>query len=964
TLNPINNATIEILTTVETAASDLAGDYAMAILTAGSYNVAFSAPGYTSDTVVAVLANGVLTIVDVALGAPIPFVLNGQVVEANGGNPIPGADVLITNSDGQYTLTSDGSGNFSVNTFFEGTFDVLGAKWLYKTICFNQFIDSNTATIVITLDSGLYDDFTFDLGWGISGSASSGIWEIGEPVGTNWIGLGDANPDVDVSTDCHNQAYVTGNGGGSAGNDDIDNGNTIVKSPIFDLTGYSEPYVKYERWFFNNGGGGTPNDTLRVTISNGVVSVLLEEVIESSIGNSSWVPRSFKVSDYIAITNFMQLTFTAADYAGSGHLVEAAVDLFQVEEYAVNLTSVNASCNGSCDAEVVALVAGGIAPFTYLWDDPAAQTTDTAMNLCSGTYTATVIDALGDTAISQVTITQPVAIGLSTAIDAQCSASLSDITVTVTNGFSPYTYAWDDPGNQITQTATSLNIGTYTVTVTDNNGCSNTITVTTTVNAALSVTAIGSDPSSCGNTDGTGTASISNGTSPFTYSWDDPGFQSNAIAVGLGSGTYTVMVTDADGCSDTGMVVLSDPGAPILSISSFSMPSCNGDNTGSATVSVSGGAGTFTYTWNTVPIQTDSIATGLGAGTFSVNVTAGGVCTSSISVNITEPTALGNSLTKTDVLCNGDQIGTIDLTVTGGSLPYAFAWDNGVNTEDLDSLVAGTYSVVITDSNGCTSINLATIAEPQLLSASTAITDAVCIGDANGSINLTPSGGVTPHAFDWSEGSTTEDISNLGAGMYLLILSDANGCSIIENASVGTASVGSQTSPITGSVVVASAVNEFYAVTPNTGSVYNWSIVGGTQTGGGQGNSIVVQWSTNGTGQVAVVETDSLGCIGDTVFLNVSISTSIDDYDKAQFEVGIYPNPNTGLFTVVVKGGYSDKLTLIIYDGRGQLVEQSSLQLSGVGYQDNMDLTHLGAGLYFLQFQTDRGIVSRKVVVQ
>ncbi|MBN4072239.1 choice-of-anchor B family protein, partial [Flavobacteriales bacterium AH-315-E23] len=423
TTNPINNATIEILVGMGTTTSNITGDYAMAILTAGTYSVVFSAPGYTADTLTAVLANGVLTILDVALVAPLPFALSGQVIEANGGNPIPGAEVLITNNDFTFALTSDGSGNFSIPTFFDGTYEVLGGKWLYKTTCFSQFIDSNTAPIVIALDSGLYDDFTFDLGWGISGNATTGIWVIGEPVGTNWIGVGDANPDVDVNTDCYDQAYVTGNGGGSVGNDDVDDGNTIVKSPLFDVTGYADPYVKYHRWFFNDGGSGTPNDTLTVRISNGIVFVVLEEVTESSPGNSSWVPKSFKISDYIAPTALMQLTFETADYAGTGHLVEAAIDLFQVEDYTVSLASINASCNGSCDAGAAPAIVGGVAPLTYLWDDPSAQTTDTAIGLCAGTYTLMVIDAAGDTASASVTITQPAAIGLSTATTPLCSPS-------------------------------------------------------------------------------------------------------------------------------------------------------------------------------------------------------------------------------------------------------------------------------------------------------------------------------------------------------------------------------------------------------------------------------------------------------------------------------------------------------------------------------------------------------------
>ncbi|MBL4735179.1 MAG: choice-of-anchor B family protein [Flavobacteriales bacterium] len=963
TSNPINNATIEILVGVGTTTSDLAGDYAMAILSSGTYNVVFSAPGYTSDTLIAVLSNGVLVLLDAQLVAPTPFVLSGQVIEGNGGNPIANADILITNTDFQYALTSDGSGNFLISPFFEGTYNIVIGKWLYKTTCSNQYLDSNISPIIVPLDSGLYDDFSFDFGWGITGSASSGMWERGEPVGTNWIGIGDANPDVDINTDCGDQAYVTGNAGGSAANDDVDNGNTIVKSPLFDLTGYTEPYVRYHRWYFNNGGSGTPDDTLSVSLSNGVVSVVLEEVIESSPGNSSWIPKSYKVSDYIAATSTMQLTFETADLAGSGHLVEAGLDMFRVEDYTVSMMSLNASCNGVCDAAATVVVLGGVPPLSYIWDDPTAQTTDTAFGLCAGLYTATVIDSLGDTATAQVTITQPNSINLSTTTIALCNPSLSNITVTASNGVAPYAYAWNDPGNQTTQTATSLSIGTYVVTVTDNNGCSNTISITTTSNITMTISTSGTDPSSCGSNDGTTTATVTNGVSPFTYSWDDPGSQATAIAVGLPSGTYTVIVTDGDGCSDTGVVVLSAPGAPVLTIGSISMPTCNGGNDGSATVTATGPPGPFFYAWNTIPVQTDSIAIGLGAGSYIVNVTSG-TCASSISVIISEPAPVTTSIIKTDVLCFGDSTGAVDLSVIGGMGPFLYSWSNGETVQDVAGLAAGTYFVAVTDFNGCSANDSLSIAEPPALIAATAVFDVVCAGDSNGSIDLTTSGGVSPYSYNWSEGSNTEDISNLQAGTYLLVLGDSNGCSTVENVPVGTQSAGAQTSPITGTVAVNQNSSEFYAVTPNTGSVYNWSISGGTQTGGGQGNSITVQWTSLGTGQVAVVETDSLGCVGDTVFLNVSIVTSINEYGEFPINVIVYPNPNRGLFVLKTNLHERTKLSLTIYNLIGEQIYSENIGTFQGNYTQQIDLSDQAGGIYYVQIIADKGASIAKIIVE
>jgi hypothetical protein len=284
-------------------------------------------------------------------------------------------------------------------------------------------------------------------------------------------------------------------------------------------------------------------------------------------------------------------------------------------------------------------------------------------------------------------------------------------------------------------------------------------------------------------------------------------------------------------------------------------------------------------------------------------------------------------------------------------------------TAGADSLVAGTYVVTVTDANGCTASDQATVSEPPALATTTTITDVVCVGDSNGAIDLSPTGGVLPYSFSWSNSSSSEDISNLGAGSYLLVLSDSNGCSMIENVTVGTQSSGSQTSPITGPVAVSQGSTEFYAVSPNTGSVYNWTVVGGTQTGGGQGNNIIVQWDSIGTGQVAVVETDIMGCTGDTVFLNISVATSISSMDDFQVEVMVYPNPNTGRFTIGVNSMRGELFTATIYDSKGQQLQSKVLAYAAGWHYGNMDLTNRGAGMYYIRLASSRSVLSRKILV-
>ena len=146
---------------------------------------------------------------------------------------------------------------------------------------------------------------------------------------------------------------------------------------------------------------------------------------------------------------------------------------------------------------------------------------------------------------------------------------------------------------------------------------------------------------------------------------------------------------------------------------------------------------------------------------------------------------MAGSAVATDALCNGDSTGSIDLTVTGGTAPFTYTWDNGATTEDISTLAAGTYNVTITDANGCTATASATVGEPTLLAGSAVATDALCNGDSTGSIDLTVTGGTAPFTYAWDNGATTEDISTLAAGTYNVTITDANGCTATASATVG-----------------------------------------------------------------------------------------------------------------------------------------------------------------------------------
>ncbi|MBL4657362.1 MAG: SprB repeat-containing protein, partial [Flavobacteriales bacterium] len=251
-------------------------------------------------------------------------------------------------------------------------------------------------------------------------------------------------------------------------------------------------------------------------------------------------------------------------------------------------------------------------------------------------------------------------------------------TVFPSGGALPYTYAWNDPFTQTDSVATGLCAGTWTVTVTEAGGCQDTLDSIVIIQPTLLVSSavIISIPLCFGDCTGSALASAVGGTSPYTYAWNTSPVQTNALASGLCVGTYIVTVTDVNGCTDTSSVVITEPLLLVSSAVVTSNPLCFGDCTGSATASAVGGTSFYTYAWNTSPVQTNALATGLCAGAYIVTATDVNSCTDTSSVLITEPALLVSSaVVTTNPLCFGDCTGSATASGTGGTSPYTYAWN-------------------------------------------------------------------------------------------------------------------------------------------------------------------------------------------------------------------------------------------------------------------------------------------------
>ena len=325
------NADIKIISALPNEAkSNLQGKYKTGQATAGTFDVVISKPNYESKTVQAVLQNGIVTLLDVALMPLATFSVGGITVSDQNGAPIPNAQVLIKNTTASYLATTNATGNFTLPGVKIGTYDIYAGAWGFLNKIERNIEINNNKTITIPLKKGYQDDFVFDLGWKASSEgATSGFWERGKPVGTTF-GNSFSNPNADIPGDLGEECFVTGNDGGDAGSDDVNNGIVKLSSPPMDLSDYQAPAVSYNLWFFNKGGTSTPNDQLLVKITNGTDTIVLETVTQSA---GFWRSRSeFQLDGLIERNANMKIIFETSDLPPNFHLVEAAVDAFLVEE--------------------------------------------------------------------------------------------------------------------------------------------------------------------------------------------------------------------------------------------------------------------------------------------------------------------------------------------------------------------------------------------------------------------------------------------------------------------------------------------------------------------------------------------------------------------------------------------------------------------------------------------------------
>jgi gliding motility-associated-like protein len=551
-------------------------------------------------------------------------------------------------------------------------------------------------------------------------------------------------------------------------------------------------------------------------------------------------------------------------------------------------SSGSVNCFGGNNGNIVANSSGGISPYQYSINGGAFQSSASFTNLTAGVYNITVKDAYGCTLTKTVSITQPAPLNLSTSSsNAKCTAANGAAFVMVNGGTPAYTYSWSGGGGSAALT-TSLAAGVYTVFVTDSKGCTQSANATINSTPGGSALITASNNITCfGMNNGSMTSGTTGSmTAPLTYSWSNG--QTTQTAVNLSPGNYSVVVTDAHGCIGSAFGTISQPAILNFAVSTSSTSCFNGNNGSASANYISGGTLPLTYLWSPGSGTTSSISN-LQQGVYSCTITDSKGCTGVQTGTITQPSSVTLTSTVTTANC-GASNGSATVTASGGISPYNFTWSNATNGPVLSGVSAGNFSVSVVDANNCTyttSVVLANAATP-IIGISNQV-NVSCNGGNNGAATATISNAAPPFSFQWSNGQTGSNASNLMAGVHTVTLTDKNGCAVSTTVNISQPSVLN---------LIASSVNANCTAANGTASVtasggvpaytYTWSGAGGNsaQTNGlVAGTYSVTVRDANGCTNVAIATINATP--GGNAVITSSTNVSCFGYNNGSMSAGV-----------------------------------------------------------------------------
>ncbi len=508
-----------------------------------------------------------------------------------------------------------------------------------------------------------------------------------------------------------------------------------------------------------------------VTICNGASATL------TASGGTTYTWSNTQTTAAITVSPATNTTYTVTVTNASSCTATASRLVTVVPTMSPSTTVTDVLCNGGNTGSVSLTVTSGQSPYTYHWNTNA--TTQNLSSVVAGTYTVTITDAAQCTATASATIAEPTVLSVSEQhVNVLCNgAATGSITLTPAGGTSPYTYTWN--GTSGPNPLTNLTAGTYAVTTTDAHQCSVGLSIVISEPALLTLAETHTDVTCNGTSTGNIDVTTSGGTAQYSYIWNDGA--NTEDRTGVAAGNYSLTVYDNYQCSATISVTISQP--QVLGLTEVHTPAnCNGVATGTISITTTGGTTPYNYMWSDGVQAEDRLW--LAAGNYSLVAYDAQQCTATITVVITEPTALSITETHTNVSCGGGADGAIDISVTGATSPYTYLWNDGVSTQDRSALGLGTYTITVTDNNQCTSSLAVVVGSASTLNVTLQTTDVLCNGGTDGSITSTTTGGTPTYTYLWNDGVNTPDRLGVPVGIYTLSVTDQNQCMVTASATI------------------------------------------------------------------------------------------------------------------------------------------------------------------------------------
>ncbi len=583
--------------------------------------------------------------------------------------------------------------------------------------------------------------------------------------------------------------------------------------------------------------------------------------------------------------------------------------------YLAQVTGTDILCKNDSTGSIVVNITNGTPPYTYEYDNfttnTTTATTDSITGLNAGTHYVKVTDSNGCVVFDNINLNEPdyllQLVNLNITPVSCYNGANGQAQATLFGGTSPYTYNWSN--GSLADSATGLVAGNYTLSVIDSNNCSIDTSFVITQPDSIFISGNLQHITCKGASTGSISLTVSGGNYPYSYLWNTGDTTANLSQ--LSAGVYSVTVTDRKNCSKNTSFTLTEPATfPTVNTISVTDVSCFGGNNGNITVNASGGSGNLSYQYfdqNGFLLSFNgNTASNLNAGNYTIIISDSNGCSTDTNIVISEPnTPLSFTYSKNNVNCYGDATGSITVYPAGGTSPYTYTWNTGATTQNLSNLIAGTYTLTLTDANNCTFTDSIIITQPEnpLSVSDTIISNVLCYGQNTGFINTTVSGGTLPYQIAWNTGETTRDIDSLTAGNYTITITDSLNCILSE-----TYTITEPAAPLS----VSGNITHVNCFGDSTGAIYALA------QGGTPGYSY--QWATQDSviisnytpalnnltaGNYTLLVTDSNGCSTQSNF-TVSQPAQALNSNFSVDSVKCFGNTDGNIYTVTTggNGGY------------------------------------------------------------